>query len=334
MGPGLAVVEHEQPERDADLWPGQAHAGRVVHRLDHVVARGAAARRRTPRRACAGVFSTGSPRMRIGMITSTAPVRFSQRCGSASTRVTTSRTASSRITRPNSGHAPGSSASKHTVCSPDDDDEQGDRVAAPRARARDSAAPATRKPRDPTGNPACSRASRLVGVEAVGVAADERLDAGSFGRSPARWRGRGAGPADRLHPRRERALPGRQARTPLSEVGIEDRDQVEAAAAPRSRTTSGPPTRISSAFGRRGTSRASRRGGPGRGRDAPRPLLHPFGASAPEPEVRRPAMRAPPWRLADDAPDGALLASRSSRRTRRTLPAPRTPGRPARSRTR
>ena len=54
-------------------------------------------------------------------------------------------------------------------------------------------------------------------------------------------------------------------------------------------------------------------------RDRRGPLLDAFGSAAPEPEVRRTAMRAPPRRLAHDAPHDALLRSQdaATRRARR-----------------
>jgi len=30
-------IDHDDPQRNADLWRGQSDAGRGVHRLDHVV---------------------------------------------------------------------------------------------------------------------------------------------------------------------------------------------------------------------------------------------------------------------------------------------------------
>ncbi len=80
---------------------------------------------------------------------------------------------------------------------------------------------------------------------------------------------------------------------------------------PRSRTDSGPPTRISA--GSRQSCPARRRDPADRYRRHRRgPLLHAFGSATPEPEVRRTAMRAPPRRLAHDAPHDALLRSQDA----------------------
>ena len=306
--------------------------GAVVHRLEHVV--GQAPRARSSKR------STGRQRPAQDGIAQ-RPDRHERsraaphRCGSASTRVTTPRSARPAdrgAERP--ATSPGSSGDQAYRLVPERRDEQ--RPVRERARARPRAPrdPATRKTGAPTGNPASARRRGLDPGEPLRPSGDERLHGvvvrpvGLHDDAPVRP-AHAAASTHADSARSRAAMPGRAQRR----VRVQDADQVQLERAEvlharraRRRATSpvaGRPRRVAGPSRRTGT-RAT-------------PRAHSSTRSAPPraiAEVRRPAARASaraPRRPRSGPPRPPRAASR---RTRRTRPARRTPGRPGRPRSR
>ena len=218
-------------------------------------------------------------------------IASAHRCGSASTRVTTSR-AGERAHRPPERRDPaGSSASKHTVCSPERRDEQrrsaSSAASSPRASARAGDAEHRRADREP----GLGAAPRLVarGTDR-GCPRTSACTAGSFGvRVCTIARPSGRAHADRLHPRRERPLArarapaaARRGRRPGSPRG-------RARRGPRSRTSSGPPDEDLAV----GRAAAARRSAPSRRTGTPATRARPTPPRAPARRARIPKSSAP-----------------------------------------
>src|SRR6266511_1685449 len=199
-------------------------------------------------------------------------VRSPQRRGSASTRVTTPPSARARILRPNIRIAPGSSATKHTVCpSPlDDRSVLGSNAASSSASL---SSPITRNTGQPAGKPASARRGSSLRWKRWGFPETRDWTAGSPGwrvctitRPEGRAQAEGTEVLHRLHaPHRHLAVPGRRG-------GI-------ARAYPADRH-------------------------PGH---RPGPLLHALGPSPDDAEVGAPAVGARAVRAAHGAPDRPRL---------------------------
>ena len=261
------------------------------------------------------------------MITGCSPAH---RCGSASTRTITSRPASSRAARPNAGTSPGSSASKHTVCSPTD--ETSKVMGSSAASASSSAAAADHAEHGrPDREPRLRRAApaRLDGT-GTGSPQHERLDRGIVrvgrlhDRSAARASPTRPPPSTSPAARSRAVRPG----PALGEVRVEDRHELEPALAEvadvvRPRRRAPRPPRAAEA----------RRPVPA-GEPAPAPRAPPTPRRAPrrpcaDPKSRAPAVPAPPRRLAHHAPNAIPRSSGARRRTPRTRRGDRTRDRPA-----
>src|SRR5262245_26855548 len=150
----LSVVVHEERLADAYLVGGQANTRRRVHRLEHVVDERAerVVERLDDRRGFAQHWVAQCSDRDHGHDRSPT----SHRCGSASTRVTTFRTARRRIAAPNLPRSPGSSTTKHIVapCVPETSNVRGERA---RSSASSPSPPLTRNTGEPTGKPASAR---------------------------------------------------------------------------------------------------------------------------------------------------------------------------------
>ena len=328
----IAVVEHEQPERDPDLRPGQADAGGVVHRLEHVLGQPPkrvvevldGLRGRLQHRVAQGADRDDH----VGCSTVRTPRGAVPPRPAPRRRVQPARGASDRARPRDPGRARASIPSGLRPTMPSivvglDDSELGlERSVARHAEHGGS-------DREPRRFPTLG----LVHMEPIRVAAHQRLDRRVV--RPIRLHDglpRRPGPTDRLHPRRKRSLAGGDPWAPLRTVGVEDGHQLEIARAEVAHRF-GPCPPGSPWVSAVVPGPATRSGGP-----VPAPPTRP---TPPRVRLRRAGARSPSHRNARTSP--APRTRRTARRpppiagrphTPRTLPAGRTSGRPARSRTR
>ncbi len=289
----------------------------------------------------AGSRSTGSPRVRMRMITSSRSVVPSSLIGRSTGGVRPRRGSTRRCLAagelasrpPERRHALAGRARASIPSAPRPTRRACVIGSSAASAASSSVRPATRKTAEPTGNPASRPASPFIAMEPGRVApapAPGRPDRSACEDCTM------ARPSGRAHATASvqvvtRSLASREARTPIGEIGVEDRDEVEPArdrsrARRQARRRGSRPSREVAAA----SSRPSRRTGTGRlAQPTPRPAPRP---PATEPEVARAATpaatRAPRRPRSEPIP----RSSAARRRTPRTPPAARTIGRPRRCR--